>query len=196
MYNELLFKRNNTEIKTNALIFTFNTPKISDSLKNGYLNIPVMKYHSMFLFSKLVQFIEKSHGQRVMNYADATKPPIQSTSVCTQTDVSWVGAQPVTEKQRPAASVTSRPVQSVLRSVVTPTRVADVKKNWLQFYRQLRRMMQNQVNILHQSNMFHLFMSLIHILQLKQTKRKEFPLLTVFISPPLSSRLPFWIRNG
>ena len=42
-----------------------------------------------------------------MNYAGATKAPIQRTSICTQTDVSWVGAQPVTRKQRPAASVTS-----------------------------------------------------------------------------------------
>ena len=53
---------------------------------------------------------------------------IQSTSVCTQTDVSLVGAQPVTRKQRPAASVTSRPVPSVSRSVETPTCGADVQK--------------------------------------------------------------------
>ena len=51
-----------------------------------------------------------------------------STSVCTQTDVSRVGAQPVTWKQCPAASVTSRLVPSVSRSVGTTTRVADVKK--------------------------------------------------------------------
>ena len=63
-----------------------------------------------------------------MNYAGATKALIQCTSVCTQTDMSWVGAQPVTRKQRPAASVTSRPVPSVSRSVGTTTRVADVKK--------------------------------------------------------------------
>ena len=62
-----------------------------------------------------------------MNYAGATKAPIQCTSVCTQTDVSWVGVQPVTWKQRPAASVTSRPVPSISRSVVTTTRVVDVK---------------------------------------------------------------------
>ena len=62
-----------------------------------------------------------------MNYAGATKAPTQCTSVCTQTDVSWVGAQPVTRKQRPPASVTSRPVPSVSRSVGTTTRVADVK---------------------------------------------------------------------
>ena len=71
---------------------------------------------------------QKSHGQRVMSYAGAAKAPIQNTSVCTQTDVSWVGAQPVTRKQRPAASVTSRPVPSVSRSVGTTTRVADAQK--------------------------------------------------------------------
>ena len=63
-----------------------------------------------------------------MSYAGAAKTPIQSTSVCTQTDVTWVGGQPVTRKQRPAASVTSRPVPSVSRSVGTPTRGADVQK--------------------------------------------------------------------
>ena len=63
-----------------------------------------------------------------MSYAGAAKTPIQSTSVCTQTDVSWVGAQPVTRKQRPAASVASRPVTSISRSVGTPTRGADVQK--------------------------------------------------------------------
>ena len=63
-----------------------------------------------------------------MNYAGTTKAPIQCTSVCTQTDVSWVGAQHVTRKQRPAASVIARPVPSVSRSVCTITRVADVKK--------------------------------------------------------------------
>ena len=71
---------------------------------------------------------QNTHGQRVMNYAGTTKAPIQCTSVCTQTDVSWVGAQPVTRKQHSAASVTIRPVPSVSRSVGTTTRVADVKK--------------------------------------------------------------------
>ena len=84
--------------------------------------------------SKNVYFFEartiykKTHGQRVMNYAGATKAPTQCTSVCTQTDMSWVGAQPDKRKQRPAASVTSRPVPSVSRSVGTTTRVADVKQ--------------------------------------------------------------------
>ena len=42
--------------------------------------------------------------------------------------MSWVGAQPVTRKQRTIASATSRPLLSVSRSVGTSTRVADVKK--------------------------------------------------------------------
>ena len=37
-------KRNNTEIKTNTFILTFNTPKIPDSLKICYFNIPVSQY--------------------------------------------------------------------------------------------------------------------------------------------------------
>ena len=84
--------------------------------------------------SKNISFFEtrtiyqRTHGQRVMSYAGAAKSPIQSTSVCTQTDVSWIGAQPVTRKQRPAASVTSRPVPSVLRSVGTTTRGVDLQK--------------------------------------------------------------------
>ena len=93
-----------------------------------FTNESILEYHSMYLFLKLVQFIKKPHGQRVMNYAGTTKAPIQCTSVCTQTDVSWVGAQPVTRNQRPAASVTIRPVPSVSWSVGTTTRVADVKK--------------------------------------------------------------------
>ena len=71
---------------------------------------------------------KKTHGQRVMSYAGAAKTPIQSTSVCTPVDESWVGAQPVSRKPRPAASVTSRPVSSVSLSVGTPTRGADVHK--------------------------------------------------------------------
>ena len=63
---------------------------------------------------------QKTHGQRVVSYAEAAKAPIQS--------MSWVGVQPAIRKQRPAASVTSRPIPSVSRSVGTTTRVADVKK--------------------------------------------------------------------
>ena len=88
-----------------------------------------VRYSAYYVsFFKLVQFIYKTHGQRVMNYAGTTKALIQCTSACTQTDVSWVGAQPVTRKQPPAASVTIRPVPSVSRSVGTTTRVANVKK--------------------------------------------------------------------
>ena len=36
----IVVKRNNMEIKTNTLILTFNTPKIPESLKVCYLNIP------------------------------------------------------------------------------------------------------------------------------------------------------------
>ena len=64
----------------------------------------------------------------VMNYAGAIRATIQSASVCTQTDVSWVRAQPVARKQRPAAPVTSRPVLPVSRPVGPTTRVADVNK--------------------------------------------------------------------
>ena len=63
-----------------------------------------------------------------MSYAGPVKTLIQGTSACTQTDVTWVGGQPVTRKQRPAASVTSRLVPSVSRSVGTPSRWADVQK--------------------------------------------------------------------
>ena len=167
----IVVKRNNTEIKTNTLILTFNTLKIPDSLKICYLNIPVSQYvpnpircykcqrfghvtskckhnevcarssatghkddictkehkcvncgerHASYnkkcsyykrefdiqhiRVSKNVSFIEGrtiyqiTHGQRVMNYAGATKAPTQCTSVCTQADVSWVGAQSVTRK--------------------------------------------------------------------------------------------------
>ena len=68
-----------------------------------------------------------THGQWVLNYAGSTKASIHRSAL--KTDVSWVWAQPVTWKQRPAASVTSRPLPSVSQSVGTTTRVADVKKN-------------------------------------------------------------------
>ena len=79
-------------------------------------------------FFEARQVYQKTHGQRVMSYAGATKAAIQSSSVCTQSDVSWVGPQPVTRRQRPAAPSTSRPLPSVSRSVGTTTRVVDVKK--------------------------------------------------------------------
>ena len=40
----IVVKSNNTEIKTNSLILTFNTHKIPDSLKICYFNIPVSQY--------------------------------------------------------------------------------------------------------------------------------------------------------
>ena len=189
------------EIKTNTLFLTFNTPKIPESLKVCYLNIPVSQFvpnplrcyrcqkfghvtskckhsetcarcsetghknesckkafkcvncgecHAAYnkkccvykkeydiqsirvsrniSFFEARQVYQKTHGQRVMSYAGATKAPIQSSSVCTQTDVSWVGPQPVTRRQRPAAPSTGRPLPSVSRSVGTTTRVVDVKK--------------------------------------------------------------------
>ena len=42
--HRIVVKRNNLEVKTNTLILTFNTPKIPDSLKICYLNIPVSQY--------------------------------------------------------------------------------------------------------------------------------------------------------
>ena len=199
--HRIIIKRNNMEVKTNTLILTFNSPKIPDSLKICYLNIPVTQYvpnplrcykcqrfghvtskckhnetcakcsetghkdesctkafkcincgesHAAYskqcaIFkrefdiqsirvSRNISFFEarkvyqQTHGQKVVNYAGAVSVPTQTASVCTQTDVSWVGPEPVTRRQRPAASVTNRPVPSVSRSVGTTTRVADVKK--------------------------------------------------------------------
>ena len=40
----IVVKRNYTEIKTNTIILTCNTPKIPESLKICYLNIPVTRY--------------------------------------------------------------------------------------------------------------------------------------------------------
>ena len=59
------------------------------------------------------KFFQQTHGQRVINYAGAVRAHIQKASVCTHTDVSWVGAQPDKRKQRPTVSGTSRPVPSV-----------------------------------------------------------------------------------
>ena len=63
-----------------------------------------------------------------MNYAGAVKAPTQSTSISPQTDVSKVGLEHDTWKQRPAVSITNRSVTSVSRSVGTTTRVAVVNK--------------------------------------------------------------------
>ena len=40
----IVVKRNNVEVKTNTLILTFNSPKIPESLKVCYLNIPVSQF--------------------------------------------------------------------------------------------------------------------------------------------------------
>ena len=40
----IIVNRNNMEVKTNTLIVTFNIPKIPDSLKLCYLNIPITQY--------------------------------------------------------------------------------------------------------------------------------------------------------
>ena len=87
-----------------------------------------LEYQTMFLFLKLVKFINKLIDRGVMNYAGAVRAPIQKASVCTKTDMSWDVAHPVTQKQRPTASVTSRSIPSVSRSVGTTTRVTGVKK--------------------------------------------------------------------
>ena len=87
-------------------------------------SIRVSRNISFFEAGKIYQ---QTHGQKVMNYAVAVRAPTQTTSVCTQIDVSWVGPEHVTGRQRPAASLTSRPVPSVSRFVGTTTRVSDVK---------------------------------------------------------------------
>ena len=42
---------------------------------NESMILSILVYHRMYLFLKLVQFIKKTHGQRVMNYAGTTKAP-------------------------------------------------------------------------------------------------------------------------
>ena len=179
------------EITTNTLTFTFNSPKIPESLKVCYLNIPESQFvpnllrcckcqkfmlrvnastvksvqddrklvirmihipkHSnaltvenvvlllarnavfikgsmtfsqsecrgIFHFFEARTMYQKTHGQKVMIYDGALKAQIQIASVCTQTDVSWVGPQSVTRKQHSAVSSTNMPVSSVSRSVCT-----------------------------------------------------------------------------
>ena len=82
---------------------------------------------SIFL-SRLRKNYQQAHGQRVVNNAGVVNTETQSTSIPTHTDVSLVGPEPVTRKQRLSVSVTNRSVVSVSRSVKTTTRVADVKK--------------------------------------------------------------------
>ena len=126
--------------------------------------------------SKNISFFEartiyqKTHGQRVMSYAGVAKAPIQRT--CIQTNISWVGAQPGARKQRPAASVTSRPVPSVSRSVGTTTRVADVQKPVAPAKSSPPKKDQTSSKPFRQSNTIHLLMSLMPILPLKQIREK------------------------
>ena len=88
----------------------------------------------------------------------------QSTSVCTQTDVSWVGVQHVTRNQRPAMSTTNRPVPSVSRSVGTSTRVADVIKTATPVKSSPPKKGTQPNKNIRQRNRLHLFMSQILIL--------------------------------
>ena len=88
-------------------------------------HIRVSRNISFFEARKIHQ---QTPGQRVMDFSGAVKAPTQSTSISTHTYVSCVGPYPVTWKQRPAVSVTNRPVTSVSRSLGTTTRVTDVKK--------------------------------------------------------------------
>ena len=107
---------------------------------------------------------QQTHGPWVMNYSGTIRAPIQNASVCTQTDVSWVGAQPVTRVQRPAAPVNSRSVPSVSRSVATTTRVADVKKTVAPAKSSPPKKGEKLTNPLRPSNRLNLFMSLMRIL--------------------------------
>ena len=79
---------------------TKSVPFISESM-----TFKILECQGIFLFLRLIKFINKLMDRGVMNYAGAIRAPIQNASVCTNTDVSWVGAQPVTRKQRPAAPV-------------------------------------------------------------------------------------------
>ena len=84
---------------------------------------------SNITFFEARMIYKKTHGQRVKNYSGTNKAPIQRTSIYNQTYVSWVRAHPVIQEQHPAASVTSRSLPSVSRSVGTTTHVMDVNKH-------------------------------------------------------------------
>ena len=136
---------------------------------------------------------QQTHGQWLMNYAGAIRAPIQSASVCTQTDVSWVGAQPVTRKKRTAAPVTSGPVPSVSRSVGTTTRVADVKKTVAPAKSSPPKKGEQsskpaspkqQVQPVHESDAYS-------TVKHARGKVKRVPLSPVYTSPPLSSKILF-----
>ena len=55
----------------------------------------ILKYQIVFIFFEARNVYQQSHGQKVMNYAGAIKVLVQSTLICTQTDVSWIGSEPV-----------------------------------------------------------------------------------------------------
>ena len=42
---------------------------------NESMIFSILEYHRMYIFSKLVQFIKKTHGQRVMNYVGPPRLP-------------------------------------------------------------------------------------------------------------------------
>ena len=55
------------------------------------MTLKILECQGIFLFFEDRKVYQQTHGQRVMNYAGAIRAPIQNASVCTQTDVSWVG---------------------------------------------------------------------------------------------------------
>ena len=105
---------------------------------------------------------QQTHGETVKDYAGTVKVQAQRTSICTQTDVSWVWSEPVMRRQHPVVSATNKQVPSVPRSVGTTTRVADVNKTMAPISHHLRGRVNKPANPLRQSNRFHLFMSLLH----------------------------------
>ena len=150
-------------------------------------NIRVSRNISFFEARKVYQ---QTHEQRVMNYAGAIRARFQNASVCTQTDVSWVGAHPVTMKQRPAAPVNSRSVPSVSRSVGTTTRVADVKQTEAPAKSSPPKkgeknnqpsLPKQQVEPVHESDAYFTVKKI-------RGKVRRVPLSPVYTSPPLCSR--------
>ncbi len=67
---------------------------------------------------------EQTHGKKVMDYAAAAaNAPVQVASICVQTDVTWLGPNPITKKQ---ATVPSKPVNAASRSVGTSACADDI----------------------------------------------------------------------
>ena len=134
--------------------------------------------------------IQNIRVSRNISFFEARKVYQQNASVCTQTDVSWVGTQPVTRKQRPAAPVNSRSVPSVSRSVGTTTRVADVKRAVAPAKSSPPKKGEKtnkpsspkqQVEPVHESDAYF-------TVKTHKGKSKESSLSPVYTSPPLSSR--------